>query len=204
MNEEMLPTVVLASASPRRRELVEQLGLTSRVQPADIDETLFSGEDSRAYVLRLSLGKARKVADQITTDEIVLGADTIVDCRGQIMGKPDSLQQSIGMLRQLSAQTHQVFTGVTLIRGSLVESFAVVTDVTMCSITEREMRNYWLTGEPQGKAGSYAIQGRGARFIETISGSYSNVVGLPLFETATMLARFGIRFDEPESALSDS
>ena len=188
--------VILASASPRRRELIEQLGLTPTVMSADIDETPVVGENTCDYVRRLSLGKARKVADLTATNDIVLGADTVIDCRGKIMGKPDSLQQSIDMLSQLSAHTHQVFTGVTLIAGDRCESFTVETRVTMRAITEQEVQAYWLSGEPNGKAGSYAIQGRGARFIESISGSYSNVVGLPLFETAAMLTDFGIDFDQ--------
>ncbi len=198
MNYNKQPTLILASASPRRRELIEQLGLIPRVLAADIDETLQTGEGTRDYVLRLSSGKARKVADQLSSSDVVLGADTVIDCQGHIMGKPGSLQQSIDMLSQLSARTHQVVTGVTVIGSGMAESFVVETNVTMREISEKEMRAYWLTEEPKGKAGSYAIQGRGARFIETISGSYSNVVGLPLFETAAALAQFGVHFDRPE------
>lgn len=190
---------MLASASPRRRELIEQLGLIPCVTPADIDETPLAGESTRDYVVRLSLGKARKVAEQSMAEDIVLGADTVINFHERIMGKPHNLQQCVEMLRELSAQTHQVLTGVSLICGNLVESFAVETSVTMRDITEDEIRAYWSTGEPQGKAGSYAIQGRGARFVSSISGSYSNVVGLPLFETASMLARMGIQFDASES-----
>jgi septum formation protein len=190
-------TVVLASASPRRRELLEQIGLTPVVRSADIDETPLSTENTSDYVRRLSLGKAEKIAGQATAHKVVIGADTVIDYNGQIMGKPASLEQCIDMLSQLSAQTHRVLTGVTVIGDSLVESQVVGTDVSMREITEAEIRAYWHTGEPQGKAGSYAIQGRGARFVKGISGSYSNVVGLPLFETATMLAGYGIRFDEP-------
>lgn len=190
-------TLVLASASPRRRELLEQLGLTPGVQPADIDETPHHGENTSDYVLRMSLGKAEKIAQSAAAHELVIGADTVIDYQGQIMGKPENLQQCIDMLTLLSGQTHRVLTGVTLICDSLVESSVVETSVCMRVLTETEIRAYWVTGEPQGKAGSYAIQGRGARFIKGISGSYSNVVGLPLFETATMLAGYGISFDEP-------
>ena len=200
VNDMSQQSVILASASPRRRELVEQLGLTTHVTSADIDETPLAGEVTSDYVLRLSLGKARKVADQFDSDKLVLAADTVIDYRGQIMGKPKSLQQSIEMLSQLSAQTHQVLTGVTVICGAAVESLTVATSVTMRDISENEIRAYWLTGEPLGKAGSYAIQGKAARFIKTICGSYSNVVGLPLFETAAMLTRFGIRFDDLETS----
>ena len=202
VNELTQRSLILASASPRRRELIEQLGLTAHVKSADIDETPHAGEDTGDYVLRLSLDKAGKVANQISTDHIILGADTVIDYQGQIMGKPNSLQQSIDMLGQLSAQTHQVLTGVTIICGDDVESFSVATDVTMRDISENEMRAYWESGEPQGKAGSYAIQGRGARFVKTIRGSYSNVVGLPLFETAAVLTRFGISFDDSEMSRS--
>jgi len=171
VNEHSRYSVILASASPRRRELIEQLGLKPVVKSADIDETPHIGEDTRDYVLRLSLGKARKVADQMASSDIVIGADTVIDYNGQILGKPQSLQQSVDMLSKLSAHTHQVLTGVTVIAGDRRESLA------------------------GGKAGSYAIQGKGARFVESISGSYSNVVGLPLFETAAVLASFGIDFD---------
>ena len=200
VNDMSEQSVILASASPRRRELVEQLGLMTHVTSADIDETPLAGEVTSDYVLRLSLGKARKVADQFDSDKLVLAADTVIDYRGQIMGKPKSLQQSIEMLSQLSAQTHQVLTGVTVICGAAVESLTVATSVTMRDISENEIRAYWLTGEPLGKAGSYAIQGKAARFIKTICGSYSNVVGLPLFETAALLTRFGIRFDDLETS----
>lgn len=195
VNEHSRYSVILASASPRRRELIEQLGLKPVVKSADIDETPHTGEDTRDYVLRLSLGKARKVADQMASSDIVIGADTVIDYNGQILGKPHCLQQSVDMLSKLSAHTHQVLTGVTVIAGDRRESLAVETSVTMCRITEKEIHAYWLSGEPRGKAGSYAIQGKGARFVESISGSYSNVVGLPLFETAAMLASFGIDFD---------
>jgi len=189
-------SLILASSSPRRKELIEQLGLSPRVVPADIDETPGAAEKTRDYVLRLSLTKATKVADQLTSGApVVVGADTVIDFQGQIMGKPASLEQSIDMLCQLSAQTHQVQTGVTVISGSLVESCNVVTEVTLCKLSLAEIRAYWQSGEPRGKAGSYAIQGKGARFVEKISGSYSNVVGLPLYETAKILARCGIEFD---------
>lgn len=191
-------TLVLASASPRRRELLAQLGLAPIVRSADIDETPRGTESTSEYVLRLSRGKAEKIAAQAAVHEVVIGADTVIDYNGQIMGKPASLEQCIDMLSQLSGQTHQVLTGVTVIGDSLAESQVVETDVCMRELTEAEIRAYWQTGEPHGKAGSYAIQGRGARFVKSISGSYSNVVGLPLFETATMLAGYGIRFDEPE------
>jgi len=200
VNEHPGHSVILASASPRRRELMEQLGIYPLVRSADIDETPRSGENTIDYVVRLSLGKARKIADQITSGDLVIGADTVIDYHGQIMGKPNSLRQSIDMLSQLSSQTHRVLTGVTLIAGNRLESLSVETSVTMREIEEKEMHAYWLTGEPKGKAGSYAIQGRGARFIKAISGSYSNVVGLPLFETAAMLSRFGVNFDQPETS----
>jgi len=194
VNRNTSQSVILASSSPRRRELLEQLGLTPVVKSADIDETPVEGESTCDYVLRLSFGKARKVADQIATNYVVIGADTVIEHNGQIMGKPDGVEQSVDMLSQLSACTHQVFTGVTLVVGDRSESLTVATSVTMCAITLKEIHAYWLTGEPQGKAGSYAIQGKGARFVESINGSYSNVVGLPLFETAGMLADFGISF----------
>lgn len=189
------PDLILASSSPRRLELIEQLGLQPMVIAADIDETPHTGEDPHDYVLRLSQGKAQKVASQQDAVAIVLGADTIIDHAGQVLGKPDNLQQSIDMLTQLAASTHRVLTGVTIIRGDQLESAVIATEVSMREISVDEMRAYWRTGEPQGKAGSYAIQGRGARFVNAIHGSYSNVVGLPLFETADMLSRFGIEFD---------
>lgn len=189
------PDLILASSSPRRLELIEQLGLQPLVIAADIDETPHAAENPQDYVLRLSHGKAQKVALQQDAAAIVLGADTIIDHAGQVLGKPDDLQQSIDMLTQLAASTHRVLTGVTIIRADQMESAVIATEVSMREISVDEIRAYWRTGEPHGKAGSYAIQGRGARFVTAIHGSYSNVVGLPLFETADMLSRFGIEFD---------
>jgi septum formation protein len=194
-DSEHSPDLILASSSPRRRELIEQLGLRPLVMAADIDETPRVAEDPGDYVLRLSHGKAQKIAAQQDAVAIVLGADTIIDHGGQVLGKPENQQQCIDMLSQLAATTHQVLTGVTVIRGEQVESTVISTEVGMREISVDEIRAYWQTGEPQGKAGSYAIQGRGARFVTAINGSYSNVVGLPLFETADMLSRFGIEFD---------
>lgn len=182
--------LILASSSPRRLVLLRQLGLEAIAIPADIDEEPIAGEKTSAYVVRLSLGKARKVANQHDAGKLVLGADTVIDFEGQIMGKPGSLQQSLVMLGRLSGQTHQVMTGVTLICGDQVESVLVRTEVTLDVLSKDQIEAYWATGEPQGKAGSYAIQGVGARYVSHISGSYSNVVGLPLFETAALLTRF--------------
>lgn len=188
------PRLYLASASPRRRELLLQVGITHAVLPQDIDESLLPGEAPEVYVRRVAREKARvALRDPARRDELpVLAADTSVVCDGNILGKPASLAYALGMLSLLSGREHQVLTAVALAQGDLVHESLSVSHVRFRSIDRQEMVAYWNSGEPRDKAGAYAVQGLGAMFISHITGSYSGVMGLPLFETVQLLAKFGI------------
>ncbi|BDG01761.1 Maf family protein [Anaeromyxobacter oryzae] len=186
----MAPHLVLASQSPRRRELLAQLGLALEVRPAHTDESVRPGEPARDYVLRVAREKARAVAG-----EIVLAADTAVVLGGEILGKPADAADAARMLGALSGTRHDVLTAVCVRRvsGPLgVELDAVVrSEVRFAMLTPAQVAWYVATGEPLDKAGAYAIQGAGGAFVEAIAGSVSNVVGLPLAETAELLRRAG-------------
>jgi len=192
--------LVLASASPRRSQLLRQLNLSFRTITPDIDETPLVGEPAGDYVQRMSDGKVSAAfglldpADVENPALVVLCADTIVVLDGDILGKPVDESAGIEMLSRLSNRTHQVLTSVTLAcpASSQRESFRVETQVTFGVVTRRDAERYWLSGEPQDKSGGYGIQGLGAIFVTSITGSGSNVAGLPLQETAFWLARFGI------------
>jgi septum formation protein len=182
-------TLLLASSSPRRRELLEALGLDFAVTPVDVDETRLTGESPRAMVLRLAAAKAAAV--EAAEDRIVIGADTAVVLEDEVFGKPADRADALSMLARLSGRTHRVFTGVCVRRGGQAWTGASDTEVRMRVIAAGDAERYWQTGEPDGKAGAYAIQGRGGVFVESIAGSYSGVVGLPVFETAELLAAAG-------------
>lgn len=185
--------LVLASASPRRSALLEQLGLGFEQIPPQVDESVRPGETAIDYVERLSEVKADEVMQrELHRDPIILSADTVVVVEGNILGKPESKRHGTGMLLSLSAREHQVLTGVTLKDRNAMRKFHVSTYVTFRQISERECEDYWNTGEPRDKAGGYGIQGLGAIFVAAINGSYSNVVGLPLTEVAAALRDFGI------------
>ena len=184
--------LILASASPRRRDLLEQIGLTFTVETADIDETPQLAEEPTAYVKRLAEHKAAAVfarhADRARL--IVLGADTTVLVDGQILNKPVDDADAARMLWMLSGRTHRVITGVALFTASGPPLVAAeLTEVEFSPLTESEIVAYIATGEPAGKAGAYAIQGRAAKFIPRIHGDYFNVVGLPLARVTAMLAK---------------
>lgn len=186
--------LILASASPRRKDLLEQIGLTFEVETADIDETPYVAENPTAYVKRLAEHKAAAVfARHVNRADrsrlVVLGADTTVVCAGQILGKPVDEADAARMLRLLAGMTHQVITGVAIVSASAPAMVAAeVTEVEFNPLTEAQIAAYVSTGEPMGKAGAYAIQGRAAKFIPRISGDYFNVVGLPLARVTAMLA----------------
>lgn len=181
--------LVLASASPRRRELLTQAEFSFEVQPADIDEALLPGEDSIAYVTRLAREKAEAVyALRADSDAVVLGADTTVCVDRQILGKPGSPEDAARMLRLLAGRTHRVITGVALVSSAQTQVAAEVTAVQFLSLSEAEIAEYIATGEPMDKAGAYAIQGRAARWIPRIEGCYFNVVGLPIALVSTLLS----------------
>jgi septum formation protein len=183
--------LILASASPRRRELLDQIGLTFTVETADIDETPRIAEDPVAYVRRLAEHKAAAVFARHpqTSRLIVLGADTTVVIDNQILGKPEDEADAARMLRRLSGRSHKVITGVALVTAFAAPMVAAeTTEVEFSPLTDREIAAYIATGEPMGKAGAYGIQGRAAPFIPRIHGDYSNVVGLPLARVTSMLA----------------
>jgi septum formation protein len=180
--------LLLASASPRRRELLAQLGVSFRVVAADIDESPFPGEAPRDLVLRLACGKAEGALADSETGQWVLGADTVVAVGKQILGKPADAAEAAAMLERLSGRAHTVHSGLALARSGFATRVAAVrTRVWMRDIAADEIAAYLATGEPLGKAGAYAIQGRAAAFVRCLAGSYSNVVGLPLFELDAML-----------------
>ncbi len=188
----ILPSIYLASTSPRRRELLEQIGVAYQVIGAPVDETPRGGEATEGYVLRMALEKARaghgQAADKLHP---VLGADTTVVVGGAVLGKPRDRADGIAMLRRLSGVTHHVYSGVALVVAGREATRLSVSAVSFREIAERECAAYWMSGEPADKAGGYAIQGRGALFVVRLEGSYSGVMGLPLFETAELLREFG-------------
>ena len=193
--------ILLASASPRRKSLLGQLVKEFDILPADIDETPLLNEKAEDYVKRMALEKA-KAASLLSCQSalpapnraIIIGSDTSVVLDGIILGKPESFEQALSMLRLLSGKTHQVMTSVCLYdtRHEHIVVKNVVTEVSFRRISDLEIKQYWQSGEPQDKAGSYGIQGLGSVFVEQISGSYSAVVGLPMFETAQLLQEVGI------------
>lgn len=185
--------IVLASQSPRRRQLLGQMGLEFTTQSPEIDESAFHGRDARDLVETLSREKARWVARQQTPDTLVIGADTVVVLDGAILGKPRDGAEAEAMLAALSGRDHQVFTGVTLCQGDRILTQAEETQVTFRPLTGQEIRQYVSTGEPMDKAGAYGIQGLGALLAERLEGDYFNVMGLPLCRLGEMLAQFGVR-----------
>jgi len=185
---EMADSLVLASASPRRAELLEAAGYTFTVDPADVDEGERPGETPEAYVRRVALDKARVVAARRRKPaEIVLGADTTVVVNGEILAKPADESDAIRMLELLAGVEHRVFTGVAAISGETELVEVVATRVRLLPLEKDEILWYVGTGEPMGKAGAYAIQGRAARFVDWIEGSWSNVVGLPVSTVSRMI-----------------
>jgi septum formation protein len=184
-----LHTLVLASASPRRRELLAQAGFTFDVFTADIPEVRKPGEDPIRFVTRLAREKAEAVAERhaLPPDTIVLGADTIVLVDDEILGKPQDKADAARMLRLLSGRTHQVITGVCLVKGRERQRAAEVTFVRFHTLSDKEIEAYVATGEPMDKAGAYAIQGQAGRWVPRIHGCYFNVVGLPLALVTSMI-----------------
>ena len=187
----MTRTIVLASSSPQRARLLAQLGLAHETIAADIDETPRLGETAEALAERLARGKAEAIA-QKRRDALVLGSDTVVARRDQLYGKPHDDADADRMLASLSGQTHRVVSGVALCVAGRTVSRVAVSHVSMRTISADERSGYIASGEPMGKAGGYAIQGLGAVFIARLDGSYSSVMGLPLFETAALLRDAGI------------
>ncbi len=184
------PALILASSSPRRRELLEAIGLEFEIRSADVDETRLEREPARDMVLRLAIAKAKALP--IAPETAVIGADTAVVLQGEIFSKPRDEEDAVDMLTRLSGRAHEVLTGVAVATADSVLSAVSATVVRFRDIGPDEARRYWHSGEPCDKAGAYAIQGRGGLFVEGIEGSYSGVVGLPIFETAALLQKAGI------------
>ena len=196
--------IYLASRSPRRRELLRQIGVNFEIvlmredarRGADVDETPLAGEAADAYVLRIARAKAAAAMLQIARRNLAqqpaLAADTTVVCDGAIIGKPADAEDAARMLAHLAGREHRVLTAIALARRDEVEARLSESSVEFRALAADEIRRYVATGEPLDKAGAYAIQGRAAAFVKRISGSYSGIMGLPLAETAELLARFGI------------
>lgn len=193
--------VWLASRSPRRRELLDQVGVAYTPLDIEIDEQRLPGETPAAMVERLARTKAQAgAARALDTDRLVLAADTTVELDGEILGKPADRSDALAMLERLSGRDHEVHSGIAVMRDVELVSRVVTSRVRLRTIAPAEATAYWATGEPADKAGAYAIQGRGAVFVEYLAGSYSNVVGLPLCETAALLARFGVDAFAPQDS----
>jgi septum formation protein len=182
--------ITLASASPRRREILATLGLEFSIAAPDVDETPLDGETAEDMVLRLAVAKAEAV--RTGTSDIVIAADTAVVVDGRMLGKPENREDCLAMLDALSGRTHTVCTGVALHCRDVTHTAMSTTDVFFRDISRDEALAYWQSGEPRDKAGAYAVQGLGGVFVERIEGSYSGVVGLPVFETASLLRQVGL------------
>ena len=183
--------IILASQSPRRAELLTQIGVEFRAVPTTIDESVHADERAADYVERVSIAKANS-AHADFPDFPALGADTAVVIEHRLLGKPHDREQGIDMLLRLSGRTHEVLTGVAVV-AEQTHYRLNLSRVTLRDISRQEAAAYWATGEPADKAGGYAIQGLAAVFIERIEGSYSGIMGLPLFETTQMLAAIGVK-----------
>ncbi len=183
-------SLILASSSPRRKNILETMGLAFAVISADVDESLREDESAADMVVRLAVAKTAAIAAQ--PGQITIGADTAVVLNEKIFGKPADAGDALRMLLELSGRTHQVMTGVAVATSAGVQSELCVSDVRFREISPDEAQRYWQSGEPRGKAGAYAIQGRGGVFVEAIMGSYTSVVGLPVFEAARLLRNAGL------------
>lgn len=189
--------IYLASQSPRRAELLQQIGVPFEQFAVDIDESHRDGERPEDLVQRLALEKARTGFPRIRAEDasaLVLGSDTIVVHNGRILGKPADSQDAHNMLRDLSATQHQVLTAVALVGAELAEVRMSINNVSFRELSDGEITLYIATGEPMDKAGAYGIQGAGAVFVQHLEGSYSAVMGLPLFETAGLLRQAGVKY----------
>jgi septum formation protein len=182
----------LASASPRRKEILAAIGVVFTADGVDIDESRYDDELVADMVIRLAAAKAAIARKGLDLSVPVIGADTAVAIDDRVLGKPGSQEEALEMLACLSGRAHKVVTGVALDHAGKVNTATSVTEVRFREISPDEAEAYWQSGEPQDKAGAYAVQGIGGIFVESISGSYSGVVGLPVFETAALLANAGL------------
>lgn len=185
--------IILASKSPRRRELLSLLGLDFRVVTEDIDETVEETLPIIDEIKRLSQNKAKAVSGKVSPDDLIIAADTVVTLDGRVFGKPKDRAEAERMLKTLSGKTHEVITGVTVLSGGRFETSAEVTKVTFRDLSDNEILAYIDTGDPFDKAGGYALQGVSCVFVSRISGDHFNVYGLPVSMLARMLRSFGIK-----------
>ncbi len=183
---------ILASKSPRRKELLSLLDIDFKILSADIDETINPSLSVSDEVARLSYQKALAVTQLAPDDAVIISADTVVELDGRVMGKPKSQDDAFYMLKSLSGKSHNVLTAVTVLKGKKHLTKTVTTSVTFRNVTDDEILSYIKTGEPMDKAGAYGIQGRASKFVKKIDGDYFNVVGLPVCELCTMLKQFDI------------
>ena len=186
-------SIILASSSPRRKELMERMGLEFTIRTAQHDETMNPAGDPADEVADVSRRKASAIQPLCTEDDIIVAADTVVVCDGLIMGKPHDSEDAVNMLHRLSGREHQVMTGLTVSRGSRTETRTVITAVRFRPMSDAEIRAYVATGEPMDKAGAYGVQGLAAMFIEGLDGDFYNVMGLPLCTLAAMLRGYGVK-----------
>ncbi len=185
--------IYLASSSPRRKELLQQMGVLFEVVPQFADESHISGESPETYVSRLALEKAYDALSRQKNKQIpVLGSDTAVILNGTILGKPENKEHAVEMLLSLSDKTHQVLSAVALVNKDKEKLIVSTTEVSFTKLSRTICEQYWYSGEPADKAGSYGIQGLGALFVRNINGSYSGVMGLPVYETQLLLKQFSI------------
>ena len=191
-----LPRVVLASQSPRRRDLLDLIGIPHEVRPADVDETVHDGEGPTAYTERLAREKAAAVSALDGDGEaVIVAADTTVVVDGEILGKPADAEDARRTVRRLAGRTHHVYTGLAVVRGDRAASAVERVAVTFRPLDDREIADYVATGEPMDKAGSYGIQGYGATLVERIDGDYFAVMGLSLFRLVVLLREVGVAYD---------
>lgn len=183
--------LLLASASPRRAEMLRRAEVSFRVIPAGVDEAVIAGESPTNYVRRVALAKAEAISERYGRSLPVLAADTAVVIDDHVLGKPDAITDARQTLERLSGRWHEVYSGVAVMHRA-ADVISVRTRVKFRAIAAYEIDAYWATGEPRDKAGAYAIQGIGGAFVERIDGSYSNVVGLPLAETLALLDKYGV------------
>lgn len=184
--------IILASASPRRAELLQQIGLEFVISPSDIDESVHRNESVEAYVQRMAISKANVVKQVSKSEDIIIAADTTVSIDGTILGKPLNESHCLDMLASLSDRVHTVHTAVVVSQSDFIGQALSSSEVSFREISTEEAKNYWLSGEPKDKAGGYAIQGLGGVFVRRLKGSYSGVVGLPIFELTQLLAQIDV------------
>lgn len=189
--------IILASASPRRTELLNQIRIAHQVLPVDIDETPRIEESPAQTVQRLATEKAQAAQARLPAEQqqsrVILAADTLIEIDQHALGKPNNEAECVAMLSLMSGRLHHVLTAISVLKGARQETLLCTTEVEFAVLSEAQMRAYWHTGEPADKAGSYAIQGIGGQFVKSIKGSASAVIGLPLFETKQLLQAFEVQ-----------